>query len=114
MSPLTCSISELGTFLRPDDSGLVSFLTDVWDGKRPPFDHGTKEQRRHQNRKTPGFNIIGATTPEWMETNFPPNLLSEGLGSRTIFGLRRQKKRQLTAYPSRLVRPLDHSKKPFN
>jgi len=109
MSPLTCSISELGTFLRPDDSGLVSFLTDVWDGKDRPFDHGTKDSGDIKI-DNPWLNIIGATTPEWMQTNFPPNLLSEGLGSRTIFVYADQK-RQLTAYPSRLTRVPDHARK---
>jgi hypothetical protein len=109
MSALTCSISELGTFLRPDDSGLVSFLTDVWDGKDRPFDHGTKDSGDIKI-ENPWLNIIGATTPEWMQENFPPGLLSEGLGSRTIFVYADQK-RQLTAYPSRIVRAPDHSQK---
>jgi hypothetical protein len=70
MSPLTCSISELGTFLRPDDKGLVSFLTDVWDGKERPFDHVTKDSGALKI-ENPWLNIIGATTPEWMQDNFP-------------------------------------------
>jgi hypothetical protein len=109
MSPLTCSVSELGTFLRPDDTGLVSFLTDVWDGKDRPFDHGTKDSGDIKI-ENPWLNIIGATTPEWMQENFPPGLLSEGLGSRTIFVYADQK-RQLTAYPSRLVTAPDHAQK---
>lgn len=109
MSPLTCSISELGTFLRPDDSGLVSFLTDVWDGKDRPFDHGTKDSGDIKI-ENPWLNIIGATTPDWMQANFPPGLLSEGLGSRIVFVYADQK-RQLTPYPSRLVTPPDHARK---
>jgi hypothetical protein len=42
MSCLTISISELGTFLRTDDSQLVSFLTRMWDGQKEPFKHTTK------------------------------------------------------------------------
>lgn len=103
MSPLTCSVSELGTFLRPDDKGLVSFLTDVWDGKDRPFEHGTKDSGQIKI-ENPWLNIIGATTPEWMQTNFPPGLLREGIGSRTIF-IHADKKRHLTAYPSRVVKP---------
>lgn len=105
MSPLTCSISELGTFLRPDDRGLVSFLTDVWDGKERPFDHGTAVSGDIKFENA-WLNIIGATTPEWMQSNFPVSMLSEGLGSRIVFVYGEQK-RHLTAYPSRAVRPGD-------
>lgn len=103
MSPLTCSISELGTFLRPDDTGLVSFLTDVWDGKERPFSHTTKDSGS-LNIENAWLNIIGATTPGWMQNNFPPSMLSEGLGSRIVF-VYGETKRHLTAYPSRATKP---------
>jgi len=99
MSPLTCSVSELGTFLRPDDGALVSFLTDVWDGKERPFEHATgySGQIKVEN---PWLNIIGATTPEWMQDNFPASMLQQGIGSRIIF-VYGDVKRHFTAYPSR-------------
>jgi hypothetical protein len=97
MSPLTCSISELGTFLRPDDKGLVSFLTDVWDGKERPFDHTTKDSGEITIENA-WLNVIGATTPMWMQNNFPSSLLAEGIGSRVIF-VYGDAKRHLTAYP---------------
>jgi hypothetical protein len=105
MSPLTCSVSELGTFLKPDDRALISFLTDVWDGKERPFQHRTQDSGGI-TIENPWLNVIGATTPEWMQTNFPASLLSEGIGSRIVFVYGEQK-RQLVAYPSRIVRPLD-------
>lgn len=105
MSPLTCSVSELGTFLKPDDKALISFLTDVWDGKERPFQHRTQDSAGI-TIENPWLNVIGATTPEWMQTNFPPSLLSEGIGSRIVFVYGDQK-RQLVAYPSRAVRPVD-------
>lgn len=103
MSPLTCSVSELGTFLRPDDSALVSFLTDVWDGKERPFEHATgySGQIKVEN---PWLNIIGATTPEWIQDNFPVSMLQQGIGSRIIFVFG-DKKRHFTPYPSR-VKPM--------
>lgn len=106
MSPLTCSVSELGTFLRPDDSSLVSFLTDVWDGKDRPFQHTTLSSG---NIKMEGawLNIIGATTPAWLQNNFPSSLIGEGIGSRIIF-IFSEKKRRLTAYPSRAPRSLTY------
>lgn len=106
MSPLTCSVSELGTFLRPDDKGLVSFLTDVWDGKDRPFGHYTKDSG-NLNIENPWLNVIGATTPEWMQNNFPVSLLNEGLGARTIF-IYGDKKRHYTAYPSRQVKATNY------
>lgn len=102
MSPLTCSVSELGTFLRPDDKGLVSFLTDIWDGKERPFKHTTKDSG-DLIIENAWLNIIGATTPEWMQNNFPPGMLSEGIGSRIVF-VYGEHKRHLTAYPSRAVK----------
>lgn len=107
MAPLTCSVSELGTFLRPDDSGLVSFLTDMWDGKERPFQHVTKDSGKVEV-ENPWLNIIGATTPEWLQNNFPPSLLSEGFGSRIIF-IYGEKKRGLVAYPSRAVKPANYT-----
>lgn len=105
MSPLTCSVSELGTFLRPDDKALVSFLTDLWDGKDRPFRHKTQDSVGIEVNN-PWLNIIGATTPEWIQNNFPVSFLSEGIGSRIIF-VYGEHKRQYVAYPSRAVRKAD-------
>lgn len=105
-SPITCSVSELGTFLRPDDKGLISFLTDVWDGKERPFDHTTKSSGEISIENA-WLNVIGATTPMWMQNNFPAELLSEGIGSRVVFVYGEQK-RHFTAYPSRITRPDDY------
>lgn len=105
-SPITCSVSELGTFLRPDDKGLISFLTDVWDGKERPFDHTTKSSGEITIENA-WLNVIGATTPMWMQNNFPAELLSEGIGSRVVFVYGEQK-RHFTAYPSRITRPADY------
>lgn len=106
MAPLTCSVSELGTFLRPDDKQLVSFLTDIWDNKERPFDHVTLTNPE-LIVENPWLNIIGATTPDWIQTNFPPGLMQQGIGSRIIF-VYGERKRHLVAYPSRLIVPKDY------
>lgn len=100
---ITCSISELGTFLRPDDPPMMSFLTRMWDGQKDIFEHKTvaSSQIRVEN---PWLNIISATTPEWLRNNFPKALIGEGLTSRIIFVYADQK-RHLVAYPSRRVVP---------
>lgn len=106
MSPLTCSVSELGTFLRPDDTSLISFLTDVWDGKDRPFIHTTSSSGEIKIESA-WLNIIGATTPAWLQNNFPASLISEGIGSRIVF-IYADQKRRLTAYPSRAARPAEY------
>jgi hypothetical protein len=42
----------------------------------------------------------------WMQNNFPPSLLSEGIGSRVVF-VYGDAKRHLTAYPSRTTTQID-------
>jgi hypothetical protein len=108
MSALTCSVSELGTFLKPDDKALISFLTDVWDGKERPFAHDTGYSGKIKV-ENPWLNVIGATTPEWLQDNFPASMLQQGIGSRIVFVYGDQK-RHLTAYPSQAqkLRPLNH------
>lgn len=106
MSPLTVSVSELGTFLRPDDSGLVSFLTHLWDGVRAPFKHHTKSSGNIEV-DNPWLNIIGATTPAWLRANFPESMIGEGLTSRVVF-VYAEAKRNFVAYPSQVVRGQDH------
>lgn len=105
MSALTCSVSELGTFLRPEDKALVSFLTDIWDGKERPFKHKTQDSAGITIER-PWLNIIGATTPDWMQNNFPVSMLSEGIGSRIVF-VYGEVKRDLIAYPSRVNKAVD-------
>jgi hypothetical protein len=43
----------------------------------------------------------------WMQNNFPPSLLSEGIGSRVVF-VYADAKRHLTAYPGRAIPIADY------
>lgn len=105
MSCLTISISELGTFLRTDDTQLISFLTRMWDGQKEPFKHKTKSSGEI-DVENPWLNVIGATTPSWMRANFSENLVGEGLTSRVVF-VYAEDKRHFVAYPSKMVRSTD-------
>lgn len=107
MSCLTIPISELGTFLRTDDSALISFLTRMWDGQKEPFQHKTKSAG-NVDVENPWLNVIGATTPSWMRNNFSENLVGEGLTSRVVF-VYAEEKRHYTAYPSKMVRSVDYA-----
>lgn len=100
MSCLTIEVSELGTFLRTDDSQLVSFLTRMWDGQKTPFKHKTKSSG-NIDVENPWVNIISATTPGWMRDHFSESLVTQGLTSRIIF-VYAEKKRQFIPYPAKM------------
>jgi hypothetical protein len=102
MSCLTIEVSELGTFLRTDDSQLVSFLTRMWDGQRIPFKHRTKNSG-NIDVENPWLNIISATTPGWMRDHFSISLVEQGLTSRIVF-VYGDTKRHFVAYPSKLTK----------
>lgn len=104
MSCMTCSVSELGTFLDPRDGKLVSVLTDLWDGRTGSWEHMTKTTGS-TNIMNPWINIIAGTTPTWLKNNFPESMIGEGLTSRIVF-VYGQQKRQYVAYPH-LVRHTD-------
>lgn len=101
MSCLTISISELGTFLNPKDDELISTLIAMWDGQKEVWRRSTKTQGNTEITN-PWLNIIGCTTPAWIRANIPVSMIGGGLTSRIIF-VYGDTKRQLVAYPSKLV-----------
>lgn len=105
MSAITVAASELGTFLKPDDEGAMSFLTDAWDGRKRSFEHKTKDSGSITIPR-PCLNIIGATTPSWLARNMDEGLIGDGLLSRVIF-VYAEKKRKYVALPSRAVKTED-------
>lgn len=102
MSAVTVAASELGTFLRPDDEHAMSFLTDAWDGRKREFKHKTKHSGQIDIRR-PCLNLIGATTPSWLQRNMPENMIRDGLLSRVVF-VYAEKKRHFVSLPSRTIR----------
>lgn len=101
MSPVTCAVSELGTFLNTEDGKLMSVLTTMWDSRTIPFVHRTLTQKAIEVRN-PWLNVIAATTPSWIQNNIPPHLIGDGLLSRVVFVYENQK-RHLVARPSKLI-----------
>lgn len=97
MSCLTCTVSELGTFLRPEDKELIDVLVDLWDGQEETWRRKLKEQSTVI--KNPWINIIAATTPSWLQNNFPESMIGGGLTSRIVW-VYGDTKRQLMAYPA--------------
>jgi len=106
MSCLTIPVSELGTFLKIDDTALVDVLVDLWDGQQVDWGHATKTSGS-TDIQNPWLNIIGCTTPSWLKANFPEHLIGGGLTSRIIFVFG-EKKRKLVAYPDEVMLAADY------
>lgn len=107
MSCLTIPISELGTFLKIDDSALIDVLVDLWDGQLTQWGHATKTSGS-TDIKNPWLNIIGCTTPAWLKAHFPEHLIGGGLTSRIIFVFG-DAKRKLSAYPDEFFADADYT-----
>jgi hypothetical protein len=100
MSCITIHSSELGTFLKPREEGLIDFLVEMWDGKKDVWRHRIKTGDKPSTEiVNPWINFIGCTTPSWMRGNFPTYMIEGGLTSRCVF-LWGNEKRKLVAYPS--------------
>lgn len=97
MSCLNILVSELGTFLKPQDGALMDVLTDLWDGQISQWGHKTKTTGQI-DIKNPWLNVIGCTTPSWLRTNFPEQLIGGGLTSRVVF-IYGNSKRRLVPFP---------------
>lgn len=98
MSCITCSPGELGTFLKPEEGEMVDVLTDLWDGQLGVWKREIKTDAGTYI-ENPWINLIGATTPAWIERNFPAYLIGGGLTSRCVF-IYGDTKRRLVPYPA--------------
>lgn len=101
MSCLSIALSELGTFLKIEDTSLIDVLVDLWDGQLSTWGHATRTQGEIEI-KNPWLNVIGCTTPAWLKANFPTYLIGGGLTSRIIF-VYGEKKRRLVPYPDEIT-----------
>ncbi len=106
MSCLTISISELGTFLDPKNDELTSTLIAMWDGQKETWRRETKTSGNTEI-VNPWLNVIGCTTPSWIKTNMPLNMIGGGLTSRILF-VYGEAKRHLVAFPSEATSASDH------
>lgn len=102
MSCVHIAVSELGTFMRPENREYLDQLINLYDA-----------QLGELSRKTlgagetviinPWLNLIACTTPSWIRDNFPEVLIGGGLASRILF-VYADRKQQLVAYPERLIK----------
>lgn len=108
MSCLTIPVSELGTFLKIDDTALVDVLVDLWDGQLTSWTHSTKTSGT-TTVKNPWLNIIGCTTPAWLKAHFPDHLIGGGLTSRIVF-VYGDAKAALIPYPDEVIQGPQYAK----
>lgn len=102
MCCLTIAASELGTFFNPQDREMVDVLVSLWDAQIGAWERATKTQGSDVI-ENPWLNIIGCTTPSWIQGNMPEYMIGGGFCSRSIF-VYGEAKRQHVAYPG-LVSP---------
>ena len=99
ISPMSMSVSELGSFLKLTQEGLDSFLIEMFDGQ-------VRAHRWEHLTQTHGsvgvwngaLNLIGCTTLGWLRENVPASALETGVISRIMFVYADQK-RELISVP---------------
>lgn len=100
-SALTICSDEFGNLLNPQDREMVDIFVSLWDGKEGAFEKKTKSSG-NDTIVNPWINIIACTTPAWISGNFPEYMIGGGFTSRCVFVFA-ETKRQLVAYPKRLM-----------
>lgn len=79
---LLVNAGELGVLIPQYDSDFMNILTDIYDG-------GVYEERRRGNNlhiliKKPQLNILGGTTPSYLNQTLPEGAWDQGFLSRTF------------------------------
>lgn len=80
---LTSFSSELGSLLGNKSIEMVDFLVDIFDCN-PDWDKQTVS-RGLEKIDRPWFNMLAATTPQWMGDNLSKTAVEGGFVSRSIF-----------------------------
>lgn len=80
---LTAFSSELGSLLGSKSTEMTDFLTDIYDCE-PDWDKQTIA-RGLEKIEYPWFNLIGATTPQWLGDNLSKTAVEGGFVARTLF-----------------------------
>ena len=80
---LTAVVFELGSLLGSRSVEMTDFLTDIYDCN-PDWDKQTVG-RGLEKIAFPWFNLLGATTPQWMGENLSRTAVEGGFVSRTLF-----------------------------
>lgn len=105
MSCVHVAVSELGTFLRPENREYLDQLINLYDAQLGELSRKTLGAGETVITN-PWLNLIACTTPSWIRDNFPEVLVGGGLASRILF-VYADKKQQLVPYPERLIHDKD-------
>ena len=110
MSPITLVASELGNLIDPQNRELINLFITLWDG-RNVVEKVTKTSGS-DTIEAPWINMIGCTTPSWMEANVPEVAIGGGFTSRCVF-VYVDTKEKLVPYPKRVAPINGHSNRKF-
>jgi len=110
---MTIHSSEFSSLIDPSGVMMISFLIEIYDGDIA-YRYATKGQGR-DNIQNPVLNILGATTPSWIATGLPIEVLEHGFIARIIF-VYADRPKKLVPFPTRpnpelvrkLTNDLDH------
>ena len=102
-SSLSFFSSELGSLINFRDRDMVIALTDLWDGKEGAWRKSTKTMGSEEIYH-PWVNIVAGTTPAWLTSDLPREMIGGGFTSRCLFLFANQKRR-IVPFPSRIARP---------
>lgn len=80
---LTVFASELGVFMPAYDTGMMNTLTKLYDGEFYEERRRTSSVK-HVRIDNPQLNIIGGTTPSYLNSFLPDGAWDQGFTSRTI------------------------------
>jgi len=92
-TPMTIFSSELSEFLGADSSGMINFLTTIYD--RKVYDSRTKN-KGDVAIVGPYLTLISCTTPDWITTYLRSDVISGGFSRRAIFVLETAKAGRIT------------------
>lgn len=81
---LTVFSPELTVFLGYDNLQLMTYLNDWWDCN-DPWEYDTKNEELKDYISAVWVNLLGATTPEILQTALPTESIGLGFTSRVIF-----------------------------
>lgn len=81
-TPLAFFVNELKNFLSYNPTGMIEFLTDIWD--RQVFDASTIKHG-YQLIKLPVLNILACEVPDWIMDKLKLRILSGGICRRFNF-----------------------------
>jgi hypothetical protein len=80
---LTVIASELGVFLPEYDRLFMNTLTKLYDGEH--YEQRRRTKGIHITMPRPQLNLVGGTTPSYLNSFLPEGAWDQGFTSRTVF-----------------------------